>query len=641
MRVLVSFLCALIILSCTISVWADMEGYGIDGLEQSEQSQQQSRSQQNDQSTGASGSGMQTSYLVWTFVLACLLSFLWSFLRGTKNRRQLVAVSPEKNKPDEKDKEKKGILNNKERRLILFTSLAIGASLFAFLMLHEFSSALIWFICYGALVFSYWGVFVEVFSGSVKKNPVREHAMSGEKTRFTDVGGLDDIVKELRYIVYLYKNLQEAKERDIRPPRGVLLFGPPGCGKTLVARAAAGEIGLPFYEYNGSEVGNSYVRSGAGDIKKVFAEAVANAPCVIFIDELDSVAKKRGMDTSGEYDHTLNAFLGELDGIRQKEGILIMGATNREDMLDPAILRSGRFDLKYLITYPDFDARLSILKIHTAKKKLSSDVNLDDIARKTAGMSGADLEGVCNQASIRCHQRNLEWKEGVGFIKKTLAEVKEFFIDPNVVASEDINDSILKLMAGEEIKQKMSEAERKIIAWHEIGHAVVTAKKGFEVLEQVTLMRRQWSLGLTQTSAGDHALYAKDEILAKVAVLFGGRAAEEIFAGKDKITTGAQNDIQRAHELVRKMICEWGMGEFGPMVYHSDTSSPYGLRSHSEHTARLIDKEVGKIISVCLADAKKIIEENRELVERLANMLLEKLVLNRKDILDVLEAEKK
>ena len=591
-------------------------------------------------STSAGGDGFD--WVVFQAVWISALIGLFIIFRWNRNNKLLVREpGKEKSEKDEKDKEPPEPLMPKWRMtLVIILSMVLGVSFLITLSSGSWLEIAALLGVWIAIVLYHWPQVAEIWK-SVKNAWHSSGAgpiTLDMKTTFKDVGGLDDIIEELQEVVNFYKDTKEAEAWGIRPTSGILLVGPAGCGKTLIAAAVAGEANIKFLAYSAAEFGSSYVRSGSQDIKYAFANAAASTPCVIFIDEIDALGRKRGYDSSGEFDHALTELLHEMDGVRKRSGVLVLAATNREDILDEALLRPGRFDKKIVIPHPDVNGREQILKIHTAKKPLDHDVNLREFAERTPGFSGAALEQTTNEAAQLARRRFEEERKRRGAITAAVDAAKEFFAEPErIINKADFEEGILRVQLGPARKLVMNENERRIVAQHEIGHAIVTAEKGLEILDKVTLMPRNWALGLTESHSEESNLLSKHFLMARITSLLGGRAAEEVFLGKDRVTTGAGNDFEKAAELTRKMVCEWGMGELGPAVFHKLGSTFPGQNDISEHTAKKIDQEVEKIISKCLADAVKIVITHKETAGELAEQLIVKGVLHAKEITDTLK----
>lgn len=445
-------------------------------------------------------------------------------------------------------------------------------------------------------------------------------AVDGEKkSTFKDVAGLDEEKEDMAEIVDFLKNPKKYSDLGARIPKGVLLEGPPGTGKTLLAKAVAGEAGVPFFSISGSDFVEMFVGVGASRVRDLFDDAKKNAPCIIFIDEIDAVARKRGSGLGGGHDEreqTLNQLLVEMDGFGVNEGIIVLAATNRVDILDPAILRPGRFDRKVMVGRPDVKGREAILKVHVRNKPLSDDVDIHEIARTTAGFAGADLENLMNEAAISAAKKNQK------YIKK-----------------EDIDKSFVKIGIGGEKKSRLvPEKERRITAYHESGHAIL-----FHLLSEVgpvhlvsIIPNGRGAGGYTMPlPENDNVFNTKKKMLQDIQVSFGGRIAEELIFGD--ITTGASQDIKQATQVAQAMVVKYGMSdEVGLINYEVDSGEEVFLgrdlghsRSYGEKIATLIDDEVRKIIDECYNEAKRIILENIDVLHKCANLLLEKERIDR------------
>ncbi len=447
------------------------------------------------------------------------------------------------------------------------------------------------------------------------------------KTTFEDVAGLREEKEDLEEVVDFLKNPSKYVELGARIPKGILLVGPPGTGKTLLAKAVAGEAKVPFFTISGSDFVEMFVGVGASRVRDLFAEAKRNAPCIIFIDEIDAVARRRGTGLGGGHDEreqTLNQMLVEMDGFSVNEGIIVMAATNRVDILDPAILRPGRFDRKVSVGRPDVKGREDILKIHTRNKPLGEDVNLGEIARTTAGFAGADLENLMNESAIYAAKDNRK------FIMK-----------------EDIDKAFIKVGIGTERKSRVvPENERRITAYHESGHAIL-----FHLLEGVGPVYTVSIIPTGQGAAGytmplpenDNVFNTKGKILQDIKVSLGGRIAEEMIM--DDITTGASQDIKQATAAARAMVVKYGMSEeLGLINYETDNEEETFVgrdighqRMLGEQTAALIDKEVKRIIDECYAHARAILEENVTVLHKCAERLLEKERIDREEFESLFE----
>ncbi len=449
--------------------------------------------------------------------------------------------------------------------------------------------------------------------------------VSDPKNRITfkDVAGIDEVKDELLEIIEFLKNPKKFTKLGAKIPKGVLLVGAPGTGKTLLAKAVAGEAGVPFLTISGSDFVEMFVGVGASRVRDLFNQAKRNAPCIVFIDEIDAVGRQRGAGVGGgndEREQTLNQLLVEMDGFQTDTNIIVMAATNRPDVLDPALLRPGRFDRRIVVPKPDVKGRLEILKVHTRKIPLGDDVDLEIIAKTTSGFVGADLANLVNEAALIAARNN-----------KTKVEMEDFELAKDKV-----------LMGPERKNVIISDREKKITAYHESGHAIVAKMlPNTDPVHKVSIIPRGMALGVTQQlPEDDKYTYDKEYLLNRIAVLMGGRAAEEVMLGS--ITTGAGNDIERATEIARKMVCEWGMSSLGP-VHFADGGKEVFLgrdiavrKTLSEETAKLVDLEVRKIVEEAHSVAVKIVEENRDKVERMAQMLLEREVIESKDIDEIL-----
>jgi len=436
---------------------------------------------------------------------------------------------------------------------------------------------------------------------------------SKNKVTFKDVAGVEEAKDELVEIVQFLKDPKKFTRLGGRIPKGVLLVGQPGNGKTLLARAVAGEAGVPFFSISGSDFVEMFVGVGASRVRDLFEQGKKNAPCLIFVDEIDAVGRHRGAGMGGGHDEreqTLNQLLVEMDGFESNEGVIIIAATNRPDVLDPALLRPGRFDRRVVVNKPDINGRMQILDVHTKKTPLGSDVDLSRIARGTPGFSGADLENLVNEAALIAAR-----------------------MDKKVLEMEDFEKAKDKVLMGSERKSAVVDAEdRKITAYHEAGHTLVGKKtKWLDPIHKVTIIPRGMALGITQTLPEKDSLnLSKKKAISMIAFLFGGRAAEEIVF--NDITTGAGNDIERATDIARRMVCEWGMSErLGPLSYEKSEGPVflgmnYGSnksKEYSESKAEEIDAEVFAIIDQGYKAALSVITEHRDALDRLAMALLE------------------
>jgi cell division protease FtsH len=450
---------------------------------------------------------------------------------------------------------------------------------------------------------------------SFGKSRARLLTAQQKKATFKDVAGIDEAKEELYEIIDFLKDPQKFQKLGGRIPKGVLLVGPPGTGKTLLARAIAGEANVPFFSISGSDFVEMFVGVGASRVRDLFEQGKKNAPCIIFIDEIDAVGRHRGAGLGGGHDEreqTLNALLVEMDGFESNEGVILIAATNRPDVLDPALLRPGRFDRRVVVPRPDVRGREEILRVHTRKVPVSDDVDLSVIARGTPGFSGADVANLVNEAALWAARQNRK-----------------------VVMMADFEMSKDKVLMGVERRSMiLSDEEKKNTAYHEAGHALVaTMTPGADPLHKVTIIPRGMALGVTmQLPIDEKHNYTKEFLESQLAVLMGGRAAEEIFL--NHITTGAGNDIERATEIARQMVCEWGMSPLGPLTFGKKEEQIFlgreiaQHRDYSEDTAIKIDGEVRSIINTGYTRARNILETYRDALERVARGLLDREVLD-------------
>ena len=434
---------------------------------------------------------------------------------------------------------------------------------------------------------------------------------ANSKVKFSDVAGADEEKAEMEELVYYLKDPKRFTKFGAKLPKGVLLVGPPGCGKTLLAKAVAGEAGVPFFSISGSDFVEMFVGVGAGRVRDMFRIAKENAPCLVFIDEIDAVGRQRGAGLGGgndEREQTLNQLLVEMDGFNDNAGIIVIAATNRDDVLDPALLRAGRFDRKITVSLPDKKGREEIFKVHSRNKKLDEDVNFENIAKRTVGFSGADIENIMNEAAILAVRANRE--------KITVA---------------DIDEAIDRRVAGPAKKSRsLTEKEKEMTAYHESGHAIIGLKYPHSnKVQKITIIPRGNTGGyVLSTPEDDRFTASKGELIAEIVGYMGGRAAEEVFC--DDISTGASNDIQVATSIARAMVCEWGMSSLGPIQYERDTGSVFLGRDYtntqknfSVETATKIDNEIRKIIDFAHDEAIRVIKENKDDVILLAKTLIE------------------
>ena len=442
------------------------------------------------------------------------------------------------------------------------------------------------------------------------------------KVTFADVAGADEAKEELQEIIEFLKDPQRFARLGGRLPKGVLLVGPPGTGKTLLARAVAGEAGRPFFQMSGSDFVEMFVGVGASRVRDLFEQGKAHAPCIIFIDEIDAVGRHRGAGLGGGHDEreqTLNALLVEMDGFEPNEGVILIAATNRPDVLDPALLRPGRFDRQVVVDAPDVRGREAILRVHAKKLPLGDDVELGILARGTPGLSGADLANICNEAALLAARR--------GGDRVTM---------PDFEKAKD------KIMLGAERKSLvLTEKERRLTAYHEAGHAVVGLRvAGMDPLHKVTIVPHGRALGITASlPEEDRHSYTKEWLENQLIMLFGGRVAEEMIFGPERITTGAGNDIERATAMARRMVTRFGMSErIGLMaVGEADHEVFLGRelsqrRDVSEHTSQMVDEEIKRFLDVAHDRARTLLEEHRDLLETIAQALLDRETIGREDI---------
>ena len=444
------------------------------------------------------------------------------------------------------------------------------------------------------------------------KAKIKQMSDEKRKTTFADVAGADEEKEELREIVEFLKNPSKYNSLGARIPKGVLLVGPPGTGKTLLARAVAGEAGVPFFSISGSDFVEMFVGVGASRVRDLFDKAKKNHPCIIFIDEIDAVGRQRGAGLGGGHDEreqTLNQLLVEMDGFGANEGVIMIAATNRPDILDPALMRPGRFDRQVMVGYPDIKGREEILRVHAKGKPLAPDVVLSTIAKSTAGFTGADLENLLNEAALLAARKN-----------------------HRAITMEEIEEATIKVVVGTEKKSRvMSEKEKKLTAYHEAGHALATYYcKTQDPVHQISIIPRGMAGGYTMhLPTEDRSYKSRDEMREELVVLLGGRVAEALVL--DDISTGASNDIERATKIARAMVTKYGMSEkLGPITYGSDDSNPFlgkemgHISNYSEQTASEIDEEIQSIISTAYQKTEQILRDHIDELHRLAGVLYEK-----------------
>jgi cell division protease FtsH len=454
---------------------------------------------------------------------------------------------------------------------------------------------------------------------SFGKSRARLLSMQQKKVTFKDVAGVDEAKEELREIIEFLREAQKFQKLGGRIPKGVLLVGPPGTGKTLLARAVAGEANVPFFSISGSDFVEMFVGVGASRVRDLFEQGKKNAPCIIFIDEIDAVGRHRGAGLGGGHDEreqTLNQLLVEMDGFESNEGVILMAATNRPDVLDPALLRPGRFDRRVVVSRPDVRGREEILRVHTRKIPLAEDVDLSVLARGTPGFSGADLANMVNEAALSAARQNRK-----------------------AVLQYDFELAKDKVLMGVERKSMiLSDEEKKVTAFHEAGHALLAVKLPHaDPVHKVTIIPRGMALGVTmQLPIDDKHNYTMEYLETEIAILMGGRLAEELFL--NQMSTGAGNDIERATELARKMVCEWGMSSLGPLTFGKKEEQIFlgreiaQHRDYSEDTAIKIDMEVRRLVNDGYTRAKSLLSDSKEVLTRIAMALLEREVLDANEI---------
>ena len=449
------------------------------------------------------------------------------------------------------------------------------------------------------------------------KSKARVQMEPQTQVTFGDVAGIDQAKLELAEVVDFLKNADRFTAVGAKIPKGVLLVGPPGTGKTLLARAVAGEAGVPFFSISGSEFVEMFVGVGASRVRDLFEQAKSNAPCIVFIDEIDAVGRQRGAGLGGgndEREQTLNQLLTEMDGFEGNTGIIIIAATNRPDVLDAALLRPGRFDRQVVVDRPDYAGRLEILKVHARGKTFSKDVDLEKIARRTPGFTGADLSNLLNEAAILAARRNL-----------------------TEISMDEVNDAIDRVLAGPEKKDRvMSEKRKSLVAYHEAGHALVGAlMPDYDPVQKISIIPRGRAGGLTWFTPSEDrmesGLYSRSYLQNQMAVALGGRIAEEIIFGEEEVTTGASNDLQQVARVARQMVTRFGMSDrLGPVALGRQQGNPFlgrdigAERDFSEETAATIDEEVSGLVNQAYRRAKQVLIGNRHILDKLAGMLVEK-----------------
>ncbi|MBS3028323.1 MAG: ATP-dependent metallopeptidase FtsH/Yme1/Tma family protein [Dolichospermum sp. DET50] len=461
------------------------------------------------------------------------------------------------------------------------------------------------------------------------KSKARVQMEPQTQVTFGDVAGIDQAKLELNEVVDFLKNADRFTAIGAKIPKGVLLVGPPGTGKTLLARAVAGEAGVPFFSISGSEFVEMFVGVGASRVRDLFEQAKTNAPCIVFIDEIDAVGRQRGAGLGGgndEREQTLNQLLTEMDGFEGNTGIIIIAATNRPDVLDAALLRPGRFDRQVVVDRPDYAGRSEILRVHARGKTLSKDVDLDKIARRTPGFTGADLSNLLNEAAILAARRNL-----------------------TEISMDEINDAIDRVLAGPEKKDRvMSEKRKTLVAYHEAGHALVGAlMPDYDPVQKISIIPRGRAGGLTWFTPSedrmDTGLYSRAYLENQMAVALGGRLAEEIIFGEEEVTTGASNDLQQVARVAKQMITRFGMSDrLGPVALGRQQGNMFlgrdimSERDFSEETAAAIDEEVRKLVDTAYLRAKEVLLDNRKVLDEIAQMLIEKETVDAEELQEIL-----
>ncbi len=483
-----------------------------------------------------------------------------------------------------------------------------------------------------ALLFGLWFFLLrQMQSGGNKamsfgKSRARLLSMQQKKITFKDVAGVDEAKEELKEIIEFLREAQKFQRLGGRIPKGVLLVGPPGTGKTLLARAVAGEANVPFFSISGSDFVEMFVGVGASRVRDLFEQGKKNAPCIIFIDEIDAVGRHRGAGLGGGHDEreqTLNQLLVEMDGFESNDGVILVAATNRPDVLDPALLRPGRFDRRVIVDRPDIRGREEVLKVHSKKVPMAEDVNLNVLARGTPGFSGADLANMVNEAALTAARYN---RKSVHMFDFEVAKDKV-------------------MMGAERKSMLLTDEEKKVTAYHEAGHTLVSAlREHSDPLHKVTIIPRGMALGVTvYLPEEDQHTVTKEYLETRLATLMGGRCAEEIFLGK--MTTGAGNDIERITELARKMVCEFGMSPLGPMTFGKKEEQIFlgreiaQHRDFSEDTAKQIDVEVRAFVDAAYKSAYSLLDSNHDIMHRMAVALLERETLDAAEIKLIIEGK--
>jgi len=461
------------------------------------------------------------------------------------------------------------------------------------------------------------------------KSKARLQMEPSTQVTFSDVAGVEGAKLELTEVVDFLKSPDRFTAVGAKIPKGVLLVGPPGTGKTLLAKAVAGEAGVPFFSISGSEFVEMFVGVGASRVRDLFEQAKKNAPCIVFIDEIDAVGRQRGAGMGGgndEREQTLNQLLTEMDGFEGNSGIIIVAATNRPDVLDSALMRPGRFDRQVTVDRPDYAGRLQILNVHAKDKTLSKEVDLDKVARRTPGFTGADLANLLNEAAILAARKDLD-----------------------KVSNDEVGDAIERVMAGPEKKDRViSDKKKELVAYHEAGHALVGAlMPDYDPVAKVSIIPRGQAGGLTFFTPSEErmesGLYSRSYLQNQMAVALGGRVAEEIVYGEEEVTTGASNDLQQVANVARQMITKFGMSDkIGPVALGQSQGGMFlgrdmsSTRDFSEDTAATIDVEVSELVDVAYKRATKVLTDNRTVLDEMAQMLIERETIDTEDIQDLL-----
>ncbi len=461
---------------------------------------------------------------------------------------------------------------------------------------------------------------------SFGKSKARVQMEPQTQITFSDVAGIEQAKLELTEVVDFLKNSDRFTAVGAKIPKGVLLVGPPGTGKTLLARAVAGEAGVPFFNISGSEFVEMFVGVGASRVRDLFEQAKSNAPCIVFIDEIDAVGRQRGAGLGGgndEREQTLNQLLTEMDGFEGNTGIIIIAATNRPDVLDAALLRPGRFDRQVVVDRPDFAGRFEILGVHARGKTLGQDVDLEKIARRTPGFTGADLSNLLNEAAILAARRNL-----------------------TEISMDEINDAVDRVLVGPEKKDRvMSDKRKKLVAYHEAGHALVGAlMPDYDAVQKVTIIPRGRAGGLTWFVPSEDRMQSRGYLQNQMAVALGGRLAEEIVFGESEVTTGASSDLQQVAQIARQMVMRFGMSDkLGPVALGRASGNMFlgreisAERDFSEETASVVDEEVSQLVETAYSRAKKLLVQNRSILDNLANMLIERETVDAEELQTLIE----